>query len=474
MIKNSVDPVNIQSTEKILNQMKNCVCKIKIGKINATGFFCKVPFINMIFLMTNFHVINEEYTKKNKEIHILLNDEKEAKRIDLTIKREKYFNEAYDIALIELKEKDKIKDYLELDDNIFKDDEQLYFEQKSIYILHYLYGNDICVSYGLLNRINKYDIMHACSTDNGSSGSPILNLKNNKVIGIHKEGSTKFNYNKGTLLKYPLNDIIKKFNKNENNNNIIINKNKNNIIIGEINIKKEDINEDIQIINSFENIKRKYPYSYFENEDEYKNEKEIKENIEIKINEKIIEFTYNYKFKKEGKSKIEYLFKNNLTNICCMFYDCESLTNLNLSNCNTQNITNMKEMFLGCKSLTNLNLSNFNTQNAINMDGMFAYCNSLSNLDLSNFNTQNVTNMKYMFCGCNSLSNLDLSNFNTQNVTNMEFMFHRCNSLTNLNLSNFNTQNVTDMSGMFYYCDSLTKENLITKDNEILEEYENK
>ena len=49
-----------------------------------------------------------------------------------------------------------------------------------------------------------------------------------------------------------------------------------------------------------------------ENEDEYKNEKEIKENIEIKINEKIIEFTYTYKFKKDGKYKIEYLFKNNL------------------------------------------------------------------------------------------------------------------------------------------------------------------
>ena len=89
-IKGSVDPVNMSCTEKILNQMKNCVCKIKIGKINATGFFCKVPFINMIFLVTNFHVISEEYTKKNKEIHILLNDEKESKRIDLTIKREKY------------------------------------------------------------------------------------------------------------------------------------------------------------------------------------------------------------------------------------------------------------------------------------------------------------------------------------------------------------------------------------------------
>ena len=45
---------------------------IKIKKMSATGFFCKVPYINMNFLMTNYHVINEDYTKKNKEIQILL------------------------------------------------------------------------------------------------------------------------------------------------------------------------------------------------------------------------------------------------------------------------------------------------------------------------------------------------------------------------------------------------------------------
>ena len=39
----------------------------------------------------------------------------------------------------------------------------------------------------------------------------------------------------------------------------------------------------------------------------YKNEKEIKENIIIKINGKVIEFTYRYKFEKEGKYNIEYL-----------------------------------------------------------------------------------------------------------------------------------------------------------------------
>ena len=245
MIKGSVDPVNLTGTEKILNQMKNCICKIKIGNMSATGFFCKIPIINMNFLMTNYHVINEDEIKENKEISILLNDNKEAKIIDLKIKREKYFSKEYDITLIEIKENDGIKEYLELDDDILKDNEKIYYEQKSIYILHYLLGKNTCVSYGILNKINKYDIIHICSTDNGSSGSPILNLENNKVIGIHKEGSTNFNFNKGTLLKYPLNDIIKKYNKNEN---------KNNVIIGEINIKKDDINEDIQIINSFDNL----------------------------------------------------------------------------------------------------------------------------------------------------------------------------------------------------------------------------
>ena len=51
---------------------------------------------------------------------------------------------------------------------------------------------------------------------------------------------------------------------------------------------------------------------------------------------------------------------------------------------------------------------------------MFFDCNSLISLDLSNLNTQNVTNMSYIFHGCDTLSNIDLFNFITQNV---EYMF---------------------------------------------------
>ena len=33
------------------------------------------------------------------------------------------------------------------------------------------------------------------------------------------------------------------------------------------------------------------------------------------------------------------------------------------------------------------------------MTGMFYECNSLTNIDSFNFNTQNITNMSYMFDG---------------------------------------------------------------------------
>ena len=147
--------------------------------------------------------------------------------------------------------------------------------------------------------------------------------------------------------------LIQKFKEYKNN----INSNKN-YIIGEITINEKDVNKKIRIINSYEEAKR--------NDDLFsgtENEKEIKENCEIKIEEQIIKFSYYYEFKKSGNYKIEYLFKKNLSNTNYMFSGCSSLTNLNLSNFNTQNVTNMGYMFYGCSSLTNLNLSNFNTQN---------------------------------------------------------------------------------------------------------------
>ena len=147
---------------------------------------------------------------------------------------------------------------------------------------------------------------------------------------------------------------------------------------------------------------------------------------------------------------------SNVTKMWQMFASCSSLTSLNLGNFNTSKITDMSDMFNSCSSLTNLDLSHFNTSKVTDMSNMFRNCSSLISLDLSGFNTSNVTDMRYMFCGCSSLTNLDLSGFNTSNVTNMMNMFGGCSSLTNLDLSNLNTSKVTNMSNMFSYCSKLT------------------
>ena len=190
-----LDPMNIKRTVKILEQMANCVCKItpKYGT-EGTGFFCKVN--TMIFLITCYNLIDEKYLKENKELNISLNNDEEHIKIDLRIEREIYPNKEYNTIFIELKEEDKIKNHLELDDNIFNEKE--YYKNKSIYLLQYLYKKEIYVSYGYINEINdKKEIKYICYTDNGSIGSPILNIKNNKVIGIHTGI-----FNSGILLTY--------------------------------------------------------------------------------------------------------------------------------------------------------------------------------------------------------------------------------------------------------------------------------
>ena len=131
-----------------------------------------------------------------------------------------------------------------------------------------------------------------------------------------------------------------------------------------------------------------------------------------------------------------------------MFYGCNNLTSLDLSNFNTTKVTDMQQMFYNCPSLTSLDLSNFNTTNVTNMQFMFYVCRNLISLNVSNFNTTNVTDMRNMFSGCSSLTSLNLSNFNTSNVTNMIYMFQYCSGLTSLNLSSFDMTNVGTYDSM--------------------------
>ena len=127
----------------------------------------------------------------------------EKKQLNLNEDREIYLNKELSIIIIEiLPDIDNINNFLEVDLD-FKFEEDPNYDK--VYILQFLHREGF-ISYGLIkDTIDDHKIIHHCSTEEGSSGSPILNLKNNKVVGIHIGFKRRFNY--GTLLRYPIIDF---------------------------------------------------------------------------------------------------------------------------------------------------------------------------------------------------------------------------------------------------------------------------
>jgi len=198
--------------------MEKTICKIRTENQQGTGFFCKIPFPDknkfLPVLITVNHVINEELLyRNNMEILLEIKGGENIKRLNLN-NRIKYTNRAYDITIIEIQKNDSINDYLELDDIINKDiftnfDNNNEYCDQSIYVMQYDEGK-LGVSYGVLDMIymdKEYRFTHKCCTGNGSSGSPIVNIYTNKVIGLCESGHKNFNV--GTFLNYPIKDFIK-------------------------------------------------------------------------------------------------------------------------------------------------------------------------------------------------------------------------------------------------------------------------
>lgn len=153
---------------------------------------------------------------------------------------------------------------------------------------------------------------------------------------------------------------------------------------------------------------------------------------------------------------LEYLNTSQVTNMQCMFQNCESLEALDLSTFNTENVTNMYGMFGFCKSLKSLNLSSFNTSKVKQMEYMFKNCESLTALDLSRFNSKEILNTSLMFTGCFALKTIDLSSFDTSKTTDMPSMFSECSALETIYASSaFTTDNVTNDFSMFSNCRKL-------------------
>ena len=263
------------------------------------------------------------------------------------------------------------------------------------------------ISYGVIKDISKdnYNLKHLCETELGSSGSPLLNLHNNKVIGVHKGSQKKKNYNLATFIRKPIEEFKK--------------------IIKDLDIKNIDNRiDDIDEIN----IK-------------YKNTKE--RNIRL----------------------FGDIFVENNKNICKIIVngvEHELCSHFNLENFNDEfeiklkgikNVKNMSYMFNECNNLISLpNIHKWNTFNVTDMSWMFSNCSSLSYIsDISKWNICNVEDLSFMFYNCSSLKNLpDISKWNAINVKNINGMLYGCKSLLSLpNISKMKINDNLDVNNIF-------------------------
>jgi len=221
-LKNISKPISIDDMKIITEQMTKSVCMIKSNyNLYGTGFFCLIPFPDkknlLPVLITNNHIINEKDIK-GKIIYFSLHMNTVFHKILINDTTKIYTNEIpYDITIIEVKDNNNdvlnINNFLDIDDWINEPEPNIKYREASVYLLHYPKSIKVECSPGVIKNINKENsnIQHLCQTDFGSSGAPIINLLNYKVIGVHKGRTLKNNWNVGTFIREPIEKIKSKY-----------------------------------------------------------------------------------------------------------------------------------------------------------------------------------------------------------------------------------------------------------------------
>ena len=476
-IKGQPEPIPISTLKILILLSENCICKIECSNQTGTGFLILLNMDSqhsVKALLTNNHVLNKDSILPGKMIYISMNNERKKFKIKLDKERKVYTSEKYDITMIQIKKKDNLNTniFFEIDNDIYQD--LSFFKNKPISLLHYPKGEDMNYSLGIIKIIaeDNFNILHTCSTDPGSSGGPIFNKKNFKVIGIHKGANQKININYGTLLKEPIEEYKKFFNKKDIENLDKVDNRINEFITGNINDGNNNLNDNIS-----ENDEILIQYKITDLENFYSENVDIFNSIFVKNNKSHCKIIFNnneYDLTSQLRINKNHLNENNIFEIILkgvnnintmsrMFHSDSGRIPLYsfqfISKLNNQCLTSMDYMFSECKLLSNLsNISYLDTKYVTNMSFIFNNCESLSSLpDISSWNTEKVTNMKYLFNGCKSLTSLpDISKWDTKNVTKMNSIFSDCISLKFLpDISKWNTESIKEMNEMFHNCKNL-------------------
>ena len=221
-IINNPNSISKKDMEYLNIQMEKCICKIFYDAKFGTGFFCNIPFPNdsnlLPVLITSNDIIGENEIISGKAITLKIDDESYSYEIIINNSRLIFTNKDYDITIIELKKEDNLNIYaIEIDYDFLNSLD--INDTNSIYLLFYsktIYSEN---SFGVIKSISedKYKINYTYLQDKKSaplipsSGCPILNLNNFKVIGIHKSKQNNKNYNIGSIIRWPIEEFNKQF-----------------------------------------------------------------------------------------------------------------------------------------------------------------------------------------------------------------------------------------------------------------------
>lgn len=151
-----------------------------------------------------------------------------------------------------------------------------------------------------------------------------------------------------------------------------------------------------------------------------------------------------------------------VTSMSGMFKDCK-VKHLDLSSLRTHNVIDFSDMFYNCDSLIDLNVDGFDTSNAEDFNGMFHGCNKLTQLNVKHFNANSVLHMSYLFSGCRRLQVIDLEGWDFSQVSDANEMFGYCRKLEKI-IANFNFNMIKGMAFMFDCCTKLSEVDLTHSD----------
>ena len=295
-----------------------------------------------------------------------------------------------------------------------------------------------------------------------SIGNPLINIKNNKIIGIQKTLGV------GTILLNPIKEFIEKCMKQELEAKNIYQsikslkslKSTRRLDEGEFN--KEicmtylvpNIN-DIPILKIFgtefvEKNKDKCKLILYDEERDHESEIELCSFLELYLLDNVI---HGKKFFKLYLVQTDYFI-----DLSKMFYQCATLLAVEgLNELNTEKVTSMSAMFDFCLLLQELDISGLNTSQVTDVSFMFHKCQSLRSVDFSGWNTSKLEKTNAMFEFCESLEEITgLSNWDVSNLKDASFMFNYCKNLMQISeLSNWNTINLKNMTNMFKGLESM-------------------